>query len=425
MPITDLMARRIAPGDRPLGDGTVPGLRLEAGTVRGQGKWILRFVSPVTGKRRDMGLGRYPVVGIADARMKALAARQAIAAGNDPVATRGAAKAAHQQASKVPTFEEAARQVHREQKPGWRNGKHVDQWISTLIEYVFPTLGSRNVTDLAPDDFATVLRPIWTSKPETASRVKQRCQTVMGWCWAHRHIQGNPVDVVNHLLPQQPGKRERVVHHPAMPWRDIPTFVRDVLHAGPNNPTRALLEFVILTAARSGEARAMTWDEVDREAGIWTVPASRMKARVRHRVPLSARALEILETQRALYASSNLVFPSPRGLVLSDMALTAFLRQHHAPSNEPGRMATAHGFRSSFRDWASENAYPRDLAERALAHTIANQAEAAYHRTDLLEQRRVMMETWSTYVCGNTFGSKKISTQHRRNNPAITMPIKL
>jgi integrase len=208
-------------------------------------------------------------------------------------------------------------------------------------------------------------------------------------------VSGNPVDVVEHLLPQLPGKRIRVQHHPAMPWREIPVFFRDALYNGKATSSRALLEFVVLTAARSGEARNMCWDEIDLETAVWTVPASRMKARVIHRVPLSSRAVEILRWQRETYPEAELVFPAPRGGILSDMVLTKFLRDHNAPSGEKGRPATAHGFRSSFRDWASENGYPRDLAERALAHTISNQAEAAYHRTDLLEQRRVMMEAWS------------------------------
>ena len=161
-----------------------------------------------------------------------------------------------------------------------------------------------------------------------------------------------------------------------------------------------MLEFVILTAARSGEARLMTWDEVDLKQRVWTVPASRMKAKVVHRVPLSDRAVAILAQQRMAYPEADLVFPAPRGGVFSDMALTKLLRDHRAVSCDQDRTATAHGFRSSFRDWASENGYPRDLAERALAHTISNQAEAAYHRTDLLEQRRSMMETWALHCIG-------------------------
>lgn len=388
-------------GAKPIGDGTVPGLRLEPGAERGRGKWLLGFVSPVTRRRREMGLGTYPTVGIAEARARALDARKVIAGGSDPIEDRRASRAAREAAAEAMTFEKAARRVHDEQKAGWSNGKHADQWLNTLRDYVFGAIGKRKVADLAPEDFAKVLRPIWLAKPETATRVKQRCHRVMAWCWAHGFVAANPVAVVSHLLPQQ-GARGRVVHQPAMPWGNVPAFVRDHIASGPPNVTRALLEFVILTAARSGEARATTWGEVDLEAKTWTVPSERMKAGATHRVPLSDRALEILEAQRegSEPRPADLVFPSPRGLVLSDMALTKFLRDHDAPSNEPGRVATAHGFRSSFRDWAAECGYARDLAERALAHTIRNATEAAYNRTDLLEQRRAMMDAWAKHVGG-------------------------
>jgi integrase len=270
-----------------------------------------------------------------------------------------------------------------------------------LEDYVFPKIGKKKVAELGPTDFADVLRPIWLTKAETATRVKQRCHGVIKWCWAQGLVKSNPVDVVEHLLAKQPRKRERVQHQPSMPWREVPTFVQGVLWTSQRNVTRALLEFVILTAARSGEARAMAWDEVDLEAKVWTVPATRMKAKVIHRVPLSERAVEILTEQSQKHPESELVFPAPRGGILSDMVLTAFLRDQKAQSGEKGRVATAHGFRSSFRDWASENGHARDLAERALAHTIQNQAEAAYHRTDLLEQRRTMMEAWANHVTGS------------------------
>lgn len=398
--ITDRRAKNIKPGDNPVPDGTIPGLRLEPGTTKGQGKWILRFVSPATTKRRDMGLGTYPEINIADARIRGMAARQLIRSGNDPIEERQAAKAARNANAEVLTFEQAAVQVHEQQRPGWKNSKHADQWINTLRQYVFPKLGRCKVADLAPADFAEALKPIWLSKPETASRVKQRCHTVMKWCWAQELVKGNPIDVVDHLLPQQPGKRERVQHQPSMPWRDIPAFVRDILHASTSNVTRGLLEFVILTAARSGEAREMSWEEIDLKAKVWTIPARRMKAKVVHRVPLSDNAVEILKSQRQKHPDGDLVFPAPRGGVLSDMVLTGFLRDQKAPSGDKGRVATAHGFRSSFRDWASEQGYARDLAERALAHTIQNQAEAAYHRTDLLDQRRAMMEAWAQHIGG-------------------------
>ena len=200
-----------------------------------------------------------------------------------------------------------------------------------------------------------------------------------------------------------------------MPWRDLPLFV-ETLRAGPHNVTRALLEFLILTAARSGEARGATWGEVDLDAKVWAVPASRMKAKVAHRVPLSDRAIAILEGQRKHPHQSDLLFPSPRGLVLSDMVLTKFLRDQNAKSSEPGRIATAHGFRASFRDWASENGYPRDLAERALAHTVRDATEAAYHRTDLLQQRRSMMEAWARHIsCEHNMPVIRLETRRSRS----------
>lgn len=396
--ISDVKARNIKPDDKPISDGAVVGLRLEPGAARGRGKWIMRYVSPASRKRRDFGLGAYPDVSIAEARRRALDARKLIIDGQDPIDARKAQRAADRVSATTMTFEKAGRAVYGERKSGWKNPKHSDQWINTLNAYVFPKIGGSNVADLTPADFAEVLRPIWLTKPETASRVKQRCHAVMKWCWAHGLVHSNPLDVVDYLLPAQPSKRERTRHHPALPWRDLPAFTRQTLRNGPSNPTRALLEFLILTAARSQEARAMTWSEVDLENKIWAIPAARMKAKSDHRIPLSGRAVEILESQRRLFPDSTLVFPSPRGLQMSDSALTKFLKDREVPSDIPGRFATAHGFRSTFRDWASEHGYSRDLAERALAHTISNQAEAAYHRTDLLEQRRGMMEAWAQQI---------------------------
>lgn len=395
--LSDLKARNIEPGDRPIADGTARGLRLCPGKEKGHGKWIMRFVSPETNTRRDMGFGVYPEVGIAEARKAATAARELIRSGVDPINARNADAEARQAASQQLTFEEAARKVHTDLKPGWKNPKHGAQWITTLEKYVFPRIGKRKIDSLKASDFADVLRPIWLDKPETASRVKQRCNTVMDWCAAQDMISGNPVSVVTKLLSK---RTTGVVHQPAMPWRDLPDFVATVLLAGGSNLSKTMLEFLILTAARSGEVRAMTWDEVDLDAAVWTVPAERMKTGIAHRVPLSGRAVEILKAQQEAAVHATLVFPSPRGKVPSDMILTEFLRGAKAASGEAGRTATAHGFRSSFRDWASENGYPRDYAERALAHAIRNQTEAAYHRTDLLDHRRPMMEAWAQHVCG-------------------------
>ncbi|EIG2940151.1 site-specific integrase, partial [Escherichia coli] len=255
---------------------------------------------------------------------------------------------------------------------------------------------AKTLDSITAADVAETLRPVWLTLSETASRVKQRIHVVMQWGWAHGFCVANPVDVVDHLLPQQ--TRGRDEHQPAMPWRQLPLFVATSVYTDePYNVTRALLLMVILTATRSGEARGMRWAEIDFHKRVWTIPAERMKARLQHRVPLSRQAIYILENIRGLH--DELVFPSPRKQqILSDMVLTSFLRKKKAVSDIPGRVATAHGFRSTFRDWCSEQGYSRDLAERALAHTLKNKVEAAYHRTDLLEQRVPMMQAWADYV---------------------------
>ena len=388
-------AKAMKSGDPAISDGSVKGLRLHPHrSQNGRGAWKLRFTSPVTKKRRDLGLGIFPDVGIADARDAASAAQRLVATGKDPIDERKIAASAA--VVETLTFEVAARKRFEELSPGFANAKHRQQWINTLTTYMFPYIGSTPLADLKVADFAEALRPIWLKKPETAQRVKQRCHEVMDWAYSQDMTAGNPVLSVARLLPKQPPKSKRVQHHPAMPWRQVSDFYSAKL-AGGQKSTHALMTFVILTAARSGEARAATWDEIDINAAIWTVPADRMKAGVEHRVPLSSPAVallrEVLQRKR-----NDLVFPAPQGGVLTDMALTKFLRYHKVPSDTAGRTATAHGFRASFRDWASENGYPRDHAERALAHTIKNQAEAAYHRTDLLDQRRPMMEAWGKLV---------------------------
>ncbi|MFD0917106.1 tyrosine-type recombinase/integrase [Pseudahrensia aquimaris] len=237
----------------------------------------------------------------------------------------------------------------------------------------------------------------------------------MKWCAARGYVIASPLPVVDALLPTQPGKAERVEHQPALPWRNIPEFVENVLLSKPQNhllPSlgkRALL-FLLLTAARSGEVRGMTWSEIDFDSATWTIPRERMKANRRHRVPLSHQAISILQQQwelldrRKKHQDDSLVFPSARGSQISDMTLTKILRDHDVPSDVPGRAATAHGMRSSFRDWASEQGFARELCERAIAHTIRNPTEAAYHRTDLLEERRSMMTDWADHCVGRQSG---------------------
>lgn len=392
--LTDTKARHIKPDDKPISHGGVTGLTLHPSSTKGRGKWVLRYVSPVTQKRRNAGLGSYPEIGIAEAAKLAQTMREQLSAGDDPLEL----KKAETTKIVIPTFEEAARKVHTELLPGWRNKKHARQWISTLEQHVFPAMGTVPLDAITPANVADVLRPSWMTIPETSGRVKQRIHKVMQWAWAHGFCSANPVDVVDHLLPQQVSASIRTEHQPAMPWKVIPLYIASRVYTEDRyNVTRGLLLFVVLTACRSGEARAMEWNEIDFKRKIWTIPPGRMKGGLRHRVPLSTQALELLEQMRGLH--ETLVFPSPRKqTVLSDMVLTSFLRKTKAISDTQGRFAVAHGFRSSFRDWCSEQRYPHDLAERALAHTIRNKSEAAYHRTDLLNERRPMMQAWADYV---------------------------
>lgn len=392
--LTHSKAKHIQPSDKPLPHGGITGLTLHPSSTKGRGKWVLRYMSPTTQKRRNAGLGSYPEITISEAAIIASTMREQIVKGIDPLEFK---KSISEEPS-IPSFEDAARQLHAELLPSWKNEKHGKQWITTLEQYVFPVIGSITLNIITPTNIADALRPIWLTRSETASRIKQRIHAVMQWGWAHSYCSANPVDVVSHLLPQQVSAQIRTEHQPALPWKSLPLYISTYV-IGDNrcNVTRFLLLFVILTASRSGEARAMRWEEIDFQQRIWTVPAEKMKAGMQHRVPLSDQAISLLNRLKGLH--DVLVFPSPRKqTVLSDMVLTSFLRRTKAPSDNLNRVATAHGFRSTFRDWCSEQGYSSDLAERALAHTVKNKVEAAYHRTDLLEKRRPMMQEWADYL---------------------------
>jgi integrase len=408
--LTELKIKKIEAADGLVSDGGVPGLYFKASSP-GQGKWVFRFVSPDTKKRRDMGVGTYPDVTIARAREAARIHRDALAQGRDPLEEKRVNERGAQVTAAELTFEEATRQVHKELARGFKNSKHAAQWLTSMESYVLPALGSRKVSTLRAADLADSLGGIWLSKPETAARVKQRCAYVMDWCVARDMIPASPVSAVTKLLARQPGKSERVQHQPAVPWRVVPSVVDKLCNVDRPSPARRVLEMLVLTGCRSGEVRGMRWSEIDFENKVWTIPACRMKAKQQHRVPLCERAITILTQAKALQLHHELVFPSARGTPLSDMALTKLLRDHKVASSDPNRVATAHGFRSSFRDWASEHGYNRDLAEKALAHTIKNRVEAAYHRTDLLEQRRPMMEAWGTFV-NNSTSKPPLGEQH-------------
>ena len=355
----------------------------------GSRNWIQRIT--VDGKRRDVGLGGYPTVKLAEARETAKANREAVRAGGTPLAVRDRAE---------PTFEAAAIRVHAERAPGWRNPKHAAQWIDTLRQYAFPAIGARPVSTITTADVWNVLKPIWHAKPETARRVRQRINTVMLWAVAHGHRRDNPAgEVLGAILPRLNGRPK--AHFRALPYGDVGAALAAVRESQAGTATKLAFSFLVLTAARSGEVRSATWAEIDMDARVWTVPAVRMKAGREHRVPLAPAALDMLYQARASrrYRADNpaaLVFPSPRGGPLSDATMSKLIR-------ELGIQAVPHGFRSSFRDWAAECTYtPHAVMEAALAHTIANKAEAAYARSDLFAKRRELMDAWAAYLTGDS-----------------------
>ncbi|WP_229801999.1 tyrosine-type recombinase/integrase [Paramylibacter ulvae] len=396
--LTDTKARKCKAGDKPVSVGGVPGLRFEPSSQNGRGKFTLRFVSPETRKRRDMGLGTYPHVSIAQARATALQYKALIADGIDPIDQRERDARIQEQENNIPTFATACEKVFADISPAFKNNKHKQQWINTLRSYAIPKIGNVTVDQLRIADFADALRPIWLTKPETASRLKQRCERVMLWCIAQGYIEHNPVSSVSALLPKQPKKRDRVQHFPAVAWRDLPSAAKQLFQADNMTCGKQALLFLILTAARSGEVRGATWDEIDFPNNVWSIPAHRTKTGKPHNVPLSPPALNLLKHRKPFAHEGPLVFSKSGRSPLSDMTLSKILRDSKIASDTAQRFATVHGFRSSFRDWASENGYARDLAERALAHAIKSETESAYHRTDLLEQRRDMMENWGSFA---------------------------
>ncbi|MGV3555274.1 MAG: tyrosine-type recombinase/integrase [Croceibacterium sp.] len=346
-----------------------------------KGYWVLRI--SIKGRRRDVGLGSITLVTLREAREAAFEMRRDVQRGIDPIEER------KKQEIVILSFKEAAKKVHEEQKTGWKNGKHQDQWITTLEKYAYPTLGNRLVNDIEVPLIRECLLSIWLEKPETARRVKQRIGMVLDWAYVNgmRPTEA-PMRSLGRALPRQPRRDE---HFAAMPYEDIPAFF-DHLHKRTSVP-RLALEFLILCASRSGEVRGAKLTEVDFKAKLWTVPAERMKVGKEHVVPLSDAALDVLERVRPFYAEcSGLIFPGKNVLrPMSDMTLLKILRYAELPF-------TVHGFRSSFRDWAAEkSSYPGEVAESALAHTVANKIEAAYRRTNYLDKRRQLMRDWAAY----------------------------
>jgi integrase len=358
----------------------------------GAKRWVFLFKR--SGRMSEMGLGGLLSVPLSRAREVAAQCRMDLASGRNPILLR---RTARQQAPGVPTFGQFADLFVRDMSPQWRNEKHRAQWRMTLTVYCAP-MRSKPVSEITTDDVLAVLKPIWTSKPETASRLRGRIERVLDAAGAKRHRSGdNPArwrGNFDHLLP----KRSKLSkgHHAAMPYANVPKFISDLRE---RDAVAALaLEFTILTAARSGETLNAQWGEIEHDKKLWTVPGERMKAGREHRVPLTSRALEILEIVgkiRDAARPSEFVFPGQKpGKPLSNMALEMMLRRMKITD------ATVHGFRSSFRDWCgNQTDFPREIAEACLAHVVGNATEQAYRRGDALDKRRTLMDAWAAY-CG-------------------------
>ena len=375
--LTDARARTVTePGRYPDGGGLY--LMVDPSGAR---RWVLRLYW--NKRRHDIGLGGLSVVSLAQAREKARELRAKVKAGSDPLQERRRADA--------PTFETLARKVHEAHVATWKNGKHQDQWINTLATYVFPVFGSARVDQIEQRDVLKVLAPIWTAKPETARRVRQRLALVFDWAKSHGYRVGdNPLSGIEHGLPKQTDDAE---HMAALPYEKMAGFIVALRASGADETTKLCMEYMILSAARPGEARLARWDEFDTAQKLRTIPKERMKASAEHTVPLTPRMLEIVDQARARRRNDNeLVFPGRTGVALSDATLAKLAR-----SLGFGHL-TAHGFRSTFKDWATEcTNFPSEAVEKALAHAIKNKVEAAYRRGDLLEKRRQLMAAWGAH----------------------------
>ena len=365
------------------GDGE--GLYLKVGTGRSK-SWILRTV--VHGRRRDLGLGSASLTSLAEARTRARAFRKVAREGGDPDTIRKRQSL---------TFEEAAKRVHAQLLPTWKNKKHAETWLATVETYANSKFGKRPLHTIGTADVLSVLSPIWTEKHETAKRLRQRLSTIFDWAkGAGQYPHENPVNGLKKALPTV---KRRPEHMASMGWPDLPAFMKDLSER--EGISARTLELLILTATRSGEARGALWREIDFEAREWLIPGTRMKRGLPHRVPLSDAALAVLKRARSLDA--DVVFPSsqsgPHGeaQAQSVMVFKALLKRM-------GRDGfTVHGFRSTFRDWCSERAFAdREVAEAALSHATGNEVERAYARSDLFERRRVLMDAWAHYAIGGS-----------------------
>lgn len=389
--IHKLSARRVTTETNKGLHGDGGGLYLQVGPT-GSKSWIFRFM--MNRKSRDMGLGSVNDFTLTEAREAARDCRRLLRDGIDPIDARHSQRRERMaDAARQQTFKECAADYIRTHSSSWKNAKHCQQWENTLTTYAYPVLGKLAVRDIDTHLIKQVLDPIWQTKTETATRVRNRIERVLDWATVQQLRQGeNPARWKGHLenLLPAPTKLKNVQHHKALPYAEMATFLKEL--DAVDGVSAKGLRFLILTAARSGEVRNAVWDEIDMEKKIWTIPAEKMKAGKEHTVPLSEATLDILKQMQAS-REGDLVFPGSRERrPLSDMAFTQLLRRMKKDG------VTAHGFRSSFRDWAGETtAFAREVIEAALAHQLKDKTEAAYFRSNLLDKRRTLMDTWAEY----------------------------
>ena len=357
-------------------------------TAAGTRSWVVRLKIR-HGPRRDLGIGPYPLLGLKEARLRAWELRKQVFHGLDPLSER--------KKSALPTFQHVARQYYEANKPRWKPGRHTERWLQVVEKYAFPAFGHTPVDRLDQDDILAVLRPIWTTIPEAARRLRHRLRVILKWCQAHRYVTENVAgDVIDGALAPMPAIR---AHHRSLPYEAVGAALATIDASTSCGAAKLCLRFLILTATRSQEARGLRWQELDLAKRLWTIPASRMKTNHEHHVPLSEEAMRVLARARGLADGSDLVFPSPQkpGEALSAMTLTRLLATTGLLDQ-----TVVHGFRSSFRTWSEEQT-TADFAvkEQALAHQVGSAVERAYTRTDLLAKRRVLMQRWSDYLTRN------------------------
>ena len=394
--IGKLSALRVAAAKAPgmYGDGAGLYLKVDEGGSR---SWILRY--KVAGRSRKLGLGPVHTVSLALARDKAADARRLLLDGKDPIEVKRAARAAHLlEAAKTISFDDCAANFVATNKAAWRSEKHVGEWMTSLQRYASPVFGKLAVADVDRGLIVRALEPIWSTKPETASRVRQRVERVLSYAKANGYRDGeNPAawkGNLDHILPRA-DKIKAVKHFAAMPHNEVATLMARL--APLDEVAAAALRFTILTAARSGEVLGAQWSEIDLESAIWTVPGVRMKTGRQHRIPLSDPAISILNKMQAghPHGGHELVFPGRKpGKGIGETSMAYTMRGLGI-----GAEATVHGFRSSFRDWCSEQtAFPREVAEACLAHTVGDKVELAYRRTEFIVKRRALMTAWARYI---------------------------